>query len=259
MADPDGGIGDIVWSWEKSPDRSVWTPIEDTNNSVYTPTDSDQDHYLRVVATYTDGHGPNKTASAPAEEAVTVGQTNSFADVAPEGTHTPAVSTLATDGLFVDTECGQDLFCPNQPIQRWVMAVWLVRVLDQDPTTTGQSRFDDIAPGQWWIRYTEQLADRQITEGCTTNPPQYCPNRSVTRAEMASFLTRAFQLPPAETPAGFTDTEGNTHAANIDALAAAGITEGCSTEPLRYCPNQPVTRAQMATFLHRALKHQPPT
>ena len=46
---------------------------------------------------------------------------------------------------------------------------------------------------------------------------------------------------------------GDTHEANIDALAAAGVTKGCKTDPLRYCPDQAVTRAQMATFLVRAL------
>ena len=64
---------------------------------------------------------------------------------------------------------------------------------------------------------------------------------------------------PAASPAGFTDTAGNVHAANIDALAAAGITLGCSTDPLRYCPDQPVTRAQMASFLHRALRQRSST
>ena len=46
------------------------------------------------------------------------------------------------------------------------------------------------------------------------------------------------------------------HAANVDALFEAGITVGCSREPLRYCPNRPVTRAQMASFLIRALNAQ---
>ena len=68
---------------------------------------------------------------------------------------------------------------------------------------------------------------------------------------MASFLVRALKLEHAA-PAGFGDTEGSVHAANIDALAAAGITLGCSAEPLLYCPDQPVTRAQMAGFLVRA-------
>ena len=69
---------------------------------------------------------------------------------------------------------------------------------------------------------------------------------------MASFLVRSFDLHPAAS-AGFSDTAGNTHEAHIDALAAAGITIGCSTGPLRYCPTQPVTRGQMATLLARAL------
>ena len=44
------------------------------------------------------------------------------------------------------------------------------------------------------------------------------------------------------------------YATAIDALFAAGITKGCSTEPLLYCPSRAVTRAQMASFLTRALE-----
>ena len=180
-ADPDGEIADVVWSWERSSDRTTWSPIENTNSTVYTPTEADENHHLRVAATYTDRHGPDKTASVTASEAVTVGYTTSFADTTPDGAHTPAVDALAAHGVFADTECGQGLFCPNQPIQRWVIAVWLIRALNGDPTTTGVSRFDDITQGQWWIRYTEQLANLEITVGCATNPPQYCPNSSVNR------------------------------------------------------------------------------
>ena len=69
---------------------------------------------------------------------------------------------------------------------------------------------------------------------------------------MATFLVRAFGLETAGT-AGYADTDGHTHEANIDALTTAGITAGCATDPPRYCPDQPVTRGQMATFLARAL------
>ena len=69
---------------------------------------------------------------------------------------------------------------------------------------------------------------------------------------MATFLARAFDLGAAAS-GGFTDTAGNTHEAAIDALAAAGVTAGCRTGPLRYCPGRSVTRGQMATFLARAL------
>ena len=133
LANPDGGIADLVWAWEKSSDRTTWSPIEDATAAAYTPTEADKNHYLRVVVSYTEGHGPAKTATAAADEAATVGYTTSFADTPPEGAHTPAIAALAADGVFVDTECGPNLFCPNQPIQRWVMAVWLIRALDQDP------------------------------------------------------------------------------------------------------------------------------
>ena len=257
LTDPDGDTTSIVWVWEISADLDSWTPIPDATTSTFTPTPSDADQYLRVTATYGDPFGPANTATATPPNPVTVGHTTAYTDVDPEGVHAPAIAALATDGIFVDTGCGPDQFCPDQPIQRWTMAIWLIRILGDHPPVVGVSRFTDIAQGQWWTRYVEALADRNITLGCAANPPRYCPDRSVTRAQMASFLVRAFQLPPAPTPAGFADIEGNVHATNIDALAAARITLGCDTDPLRYCPDQPVTRAQMASFLHRALSHQP--
>ena len=83
-------------------------------------------------------------------------------------------------------------------------------------------------------------------------PSPLLPAQARHPSQVASFLQRAFRLSPA-VPAGFTDTGGNTHELDIDALAGAGITAGCGAVPLRYCPDRPVTRAQMATFLHRAL------
>ncbi|MCY4456699.1 MAG: S-layer homology domain-containing protein, partial [Acidimicrobiaceae bacterium] len=92
-----------------------------------------------------------------------------------------------------------------------------------------------------------------ITQGCSQDPLRYCPDSPVTRAQMATFLVRALKLEDAS-PAGFEDVAAdNIHSANIDKILAAGITQGCSQNPLRYCPDSPVTRAQMATFLARAL------
>ena len=178
-----------------------------------------------------------------------------FSDVSAGGTHEAAIEALADLGVFTDTECGDGLFCPDDPVDRWVMAVWLIRVLGYEVTATGTSRFADVDASEWWSPYTEELADRNITAGCDTGPLRYCPDQPVTRARMASFLVRAIDLDSAP-PAGFTDTAGDAHETNINALAAARITAGCKTGPLRYCPNDPVTRAQMATFLHRALLRQ---
>ena len=192
-----------------------------------------------------------------ATSAVTpAGAAEGFSDVDPGSSHRKAIEALDARGVFADTGCGVGLFCPGDPIERWVMAVWLIRVLGGEGATTGASRFADVDASEWWSPYAEELADRGITKGCKTGPLRYCPDQSVTRAQMAAFLVRAFNLEGTDAAAGFTDTEGTRHEANIDAVAAAGITKGCATEPLRYCPDQPVTRAQMAAFLHRALLKQ---
>ena len=99
----------------------------------------------------------------------------------------------------------------------------------------------------------EAIAAEGITNGC--NPPRndrFCPESPLTRAQMASFLVRALDLPPG--PAAFTDTSESVHRSDIDALAAAGITAGCNPPANdRFCPRDLVTREQMASFLARAL------
>ena len=166
------------------------------------------------------------------------------------------LSLLATDGVLDNTECGLDLICPGLAIERWVVALWLVRVLDgDDPEPLGFNRFEDVHPGLQWAAHVERLAELGITTGCSRNPARYCPRNPVTRAQMASLLARAFDL-QSDTPAGFVDViPQSAHAVSIDALAAAGITLGCSAGPDRYCPDDLVTRGQAASFIVRARDH----
>ena len=98
------------------------------------------------------------------------------------------------------------------------------------------------------------IAAAGITVGC--NPPdsdRYCLTEAVTRAQMATFLARALDLPEADTDY-FVDDDGSIHETNINKIAAAGKTVGCNPPASdRFCPNEAVTRARMATFLARAL------
>lgn len=87
-----------------------------------------------------------------------------------------------------------------------------------------------------------------ITSGCTLE--RYCASDAVTRGQMASFLSRALDLPPTNEDF-FTDDETSTHEIAINRVAAAGIASGCT--PTTFCPKGIVTRGQMAAFLHRAL------
>ncbi|MGH8912239.1 MAG: PQQ-dependent sugar dehydrogenase, partial [Acidimicrobiia bacterium] len=89
--------------------------------------------------------------------------------------------------------------------------------------------------------------------GC--NPPdndRYCPQRAVTRGEMAAFLTRAYDY-QVVTADQFVDDDDSVFEADIDALASAGVTKGCDPPAnQRFCPHDGVTRQQMASFLARA-------
>ena len=179
------------------------------------------------------------------------GGRDGFGDVV-SGVHASAIDALGQLGVFEGTECAEGLFCPGEPVRRWVMAVWLVRVLEAPLPEAGGSRFSDVDPEQWWSRHVEALADLGITRGCAVDPARYCPDEAVSRAQMASLLARAFDLEPSTDTGRFSDVSGGVHAANIDALAETGITVGCAADPARYCPARATTRAQMASFLKRA-------
>ena len=100
----------------------------------------------------------------------------------------------------------------------------------------------------WWAPFVERFAELGVTQGYRDGT--FRPFSAVSRAQMAAFLTRAFDLGEAG-DAGFGDTAGNTHYEAINALAASGVTQGYSDGTFR--PDRSTTRAQMAAFIHRAV------
>ena len=123
----------------------------------------------------------------------------------------------------------------------------------------GGPRFTDVPATHWAYQYIERLYNVGITSGCGTAPLVYCPEDSVTRAQMAIFLERGMRgaayTPPPGLGTVFADVPLSYWAVNwIEKLYADGITSGCGTSPLVYCSENPVTRSQMAIFLLRA-KH----
>ncbi|HYI67434.1 MAG TPA: S-layer homology domain-containing protein [Candidatus Limnocylindrales bacterium] len=141
--------------------------------------------------------------------------------------------------------CAPDRFCPKGIVTRGQMAAFLARALELPASSTDHFTDDDGSTHEADIN---RLATAGITTGCA--PGRFCPNGLVTRAQMASFLARALELPASSTD-HFTDDEGNTHEVDINRLATAGITAGCA--PGRFCPSASVTREHMAAFLYRAL------
>ncbi|MFZ5881538.1 MAG: putative glycoside hydrolase [Chloroflexota bacterium] len=117
--------------------------------------------------------------------------------------------------------------------------------------------FADVPNSHWALDWVNQLYAEGVTGGCGVDPLRYCPEGTVTRAQMAVFLVQVihgegFPLPPAADV--FADVPTDYWANRwINQLYVDGVTGGCDTDPLRFCPNQGVTRAEMAVFLLRAV------
>jgi subtilisin family serine protease len=144
----------------------------------------------------------------------------------------------------ITTGCSATRFCPTDGVIREQMAAFLSRGLELAPVETDWFTDDGTSEHEAHIN---RLAEAGVTKGCSAT--RFCPTVVVTRAQMASFLVRALGLPD---PTGdhFGDDAGSLHEGDINALAEAGIATGCSTGS--YCPNDVVTREQMAAYLERA-------
>jgi hypothetical protein len=137
------------------------------------------------------------------------------------------------------------------------MAVFVLRSLHGEaytpPPSTGT--FADVPVNDPFAPWIDRLYAEGIVTGCATNPLRYCPTQSMTRAQMAVLLLRAKHGPGYVPPPAigvFADVPPGDPAARwIEQLFDEGVTAGCATNPLRYCPTQGVTRAEMAAFLVR--------
>ena len=98
----------------------------------------------------------------------------------------------------------------------------------------------------------QALAEEGIVRGCEEGA--FCPDEKVTRGQIASMLAAALELEPVE-DGPFADVGGDVHAPNINALAQAGITEGCAADA--FCSSATVTREQLASMLVRAFGFPP--
>ncbi|HWZ84754.1 MAG TPA: PQQ-dependent sugar dehydrogenase [Thermoanaerobaculia bacterium] len=153
----------------------------------------------------------------------------------------------------VTAGCGVQLFCPDASATRAQMAVFLLKASQTSsytpPPCTGTVFLDVPCSGGAFDPWIEDLARRGITGGCGNG--NYCPDASVTRAQMSAFLLKtehgSSYVPPACSQT-FDDVVCPSLFADwIQQLAAESITAGCGGN--NYCPAAPVTRGQMAVFL----------
>jgi trimeric autotransporter adhesin len=211
--------------------------------------------------------GPPLGGGGPPAKMWTLHVGNSFSDVDPNigsDPFYPFIETILHKG--VTSGCGDgSTYCPLQNVLRQEMAVFLLKGFlgsgYAPPNCTGL--FQDVpcppTPQFPFSNFIEDLSTRGITSGCQVGPPAlFCPDQNVTRAQMAAFLLKTL-LGGAYTPPVCTSlfqdvpcppTPQFPFSNFIEDLSTRGITSGCQVgPPALYCPDNPVTRQEMAVFL----------
>ena len=152
--------------------------------------------------------------------------------------------------------CGQNRFCPSRTVTRAQMAAFLYRAVTRlygvpDPV---EAQLTDVGSDVWYRSEAQWAAANgvmRVTNGV------FNPQGAVTRADMGEMLIAAFDHLSAspEFQDLFSDVAGIPYATiqAMEGIYDAGVTTGCGTDPLRYCPTKEVNRAQMASFLVRAI------
>jgi hypothetical protein len=177
-----------------------------------------------------------------------------FVDVSQTDVFHPHVEAVFRGGITAG--CGAGYYCRDDMVRRDQMAVLLLKS-QHGPTYVPpgcSGVFADLpCPGPFtdWI---EQLLVEGITGGCGNG--NYCPAAPVNRAQMAVFLLKTKHggsyVPPLCTGIFADVTCPGAFTAWIEELYIEGVTGGCSTSPLLYCPDSACTRGQAAVFLTRS-------
>ena len=175
-----------------------------------------------------------------------------FGDVPETATHRTAIACLAEEGILLGV--ARHAYGPGRAVTRAQMATFLARMLlaagDELPTGTSRD-FRDLG-GSPHARNIEALTAIGIVRG--TSPGIFSPHASVTRAQMATFISQLLDelgIDLTGTGPAFVDVSPrSTHADAIAELAGEQIVVGRTRE--RFDPSGDVTREQMASFLLRA-------
>jgi subtilisin family serine protease len=193
---------------------------------------------------------------------VPVDFTSTFADVGESTFAREFIEALARAGITGGCGGLPPNYCPTQNVTRAQMAAFLIRALGETPSAAAESAFVDVPTSHPFFGFIQRIAELGITGGCRVDPDTwdayFCPDDRVSRAQMAAFICKALHWQPLT----LDDVHGQPTFADvpsyhqffgvIEQMYKQGVTGGCLTNPLRYCPSAFVRRDEMAVFLVKA-------
>jgi putative Ig domain-containing protein/matrixin/Ig-like domain-containing protein/S-layer family protein len=180
-----------------------------------------------------------------------------YSDVLPSNPYYAYIEKIAQ--LTITNGCAAGKYCPNDPVPRDQMAVFIERVIGQfNPPMPASQVFSDVPTNYWSYSFVGDFATRGITGGCAV--AMYCPGDLVLREQMAVFMERANGRPNPPFPSSqrFVDVPPDRWSySHIDSFVANGLSGGildvikmdCNSDGLHFCPTRPLTRAEMAAWM----------
>jgi len=140
-------------------------------------------------------------------------------------------------------------FSPDAECTRGQIVTFLYRAAGEPEVNTTENPFTDVVAGSYYEKAVLWAVAEGITNG--TSATTFSPDATCTRAQIVTFLYRAFGEPAVTAAANFTDVAADAYYANAVAWAVAeGITTG--TSETTFSPDANCIRAQAVTFLYRA-------
>ena len=173
--------------------------------------------------------------------------------------HEGNIEALVASGVVNGCDVDPARYCPLRAVTRAETAALLLRATGAfDDSLPHQGLFIDVPEAAWFAGAVEQAADLGIMAG--TDDGRFLPDDPVTRSEMAVSLIRALEGESNLLPAWgvFADVPVSAaYAPAVERVWELGITMGCSTDPLEFCPLESTTRGEVASLFARALDLDP--
>jgi len=174
-----------------------------------------------------------------------------FSDVPPSNAFFNFINVMYETGITGGCATNPLQYCPNSTTTRGEMAVFIITAMfgSNSFSYTTTPYFTDVPASNIFFKFIQKMKDLNITSGC--GGTDFCPDDPVTRGEMAVFIivarygTIPFTYP--STPYFADVPSSSSFFPFVQKMAQLGITAGCA--PGMYCPNDSLTRGQMAVFI----------
>lgn len=212
---------------------------------------------------------------------------NLFSDVPGDYWAAEAINYMGENGYVTGrTDTGDPIYDPEAWITRAEVAVVLVRsdseiegytpenppyesVFFQDLESTlsvMSTASSEPSVVMWWTKWVEKLRMNGDTSGCSSDPPLYCPNSFVSRAQMATFAVKILYeegfMPVQPASTSFRDVPYQDAGGNLDwrvkwieQALSDHLIQDCGTDmaTMIFRPDEAATRAEMACMVYNAL------